>query len=65
MIERWLEVPGHLKELEALKGKIDPEVIRQETPQYIGRLKELSVQTFGAFLKLLGVEKKDRRLPSR
>ena len=65
MIKRWLKVPGHLKELESLKGQIDPQEIKEKTPEYIGRLQSLSLATFGAFLKLFGVEKKVRLLPSR
>jgi len=65
MIERWLEVPRHKKEIEGLRGKIDPEVIRRQTPEYIRRLKALSEQTFGEFINLFGVKKKFRLLPSR
>jgi GMP synthase (glutamine-hydrolysing) len=65
MIERWLQVPGHVAELAALQGKIDPKQILRETPQYIGRLKELSRLTFGEFLKTFGFEKKYRTPPSR
>lgn len=64
MIERWLTVPMHEKEIESLDGKIDPQKIRQETPGHIHRLKELSDQAFGDFLKLFGFEKTRRRLPS-
>jgi GMP synthase (glutamine-hydrolysing) len=65
MIERWLNVPMHKKEIESLKGKIDPQVIRHETKLYIGRLKQLSDKTFGEFIKLFGVQKKRQRLASR
>lgn len=65
MIERWLKVPGHMEELAALKGKIDPQKILRETPQYIGRLKELSRLAFSEFIKTLGFEKKYRTPPSR
>lgn len=65
MIARWLEVPLHLNELDKLKGKIDPENIRQETPLYIDRLKDLSRKTFTEFIKLIGTTKKFRQLPSR
>lgn len=65
MIKRWLQVPRHVEELKNLKGKINPEVIRQETPQHINRLKNLGQQTFKEFIKLFGVEKKYHRLPSR
>ncbi|MGH7769210.1 MAG: glutamine amidotransferase-related protein [Candidatus Binatia bacterium] len=65
MIERWLTVPTHVKEIESLGGKIDPQTIRRETPGYIQRLKELSDRTFGEFINLFGFEKTRRRLGSR
>lgn len=65
MILRWLKVPHHLKELETLRGKIDPELIRQETPFYIEKSKKLSERVFQEFIKLFGVEKKRRALSSR
>ena len=64
MIERWLKVPHHQKEISELHGKVDPEGILRETPQFIGRLKHLSEKTFGDFVKLFGVPKKNHRLPS-
>lgn len=67
LIERWLKVPHHLQEMKALEGKIDPEQIAKETPIHIDRLKHLSNQTFGEFIKLLSlrVKKKARILPSK
>ena len=54
LIKRWLEVPIHLEELAQLEGRIDPERIREETPQYIGRTKELAERSFGGFIEILG-----------
>lgn len=65
MIARWLKVPHHKKELASLEGKIDPEDIRKQTPVYIDRLKQLSNQTFGEFIKLFGEKQKYKTLPSR
>lgn len=65
MVERWLKVPIHKKEIERLKGKIDPDQILQETTAYIERLKQLSNQTFGEFIKLFGIRKRRQRLSSR
>ena len=65
LIERWLEVPGHIRELEALQGKIDPENIRDMTPARIQRMKELSQLSFSEFLKIFTEEKKFRCPPSR
>jgi GMP synthase (glutamine-hydrolysing) len=65
MIERWLTVPMHVREIKSLDGKIDPQTIRRETPGHIQRLKELSDRTFGEFIKLFGFAKTRRRLGSR
>jgi GMP synthase (glutamine-hydrolysing) len=65
MIKRWLRVPIMKREIEAMKGKIDPEMILRETPIYIGQLKELSYHTYTEFIKLFGNWEKRRRLPSR
>lgn len=65
LIERWLKVPAHLKELATLGGKIDPGTIRALTPQHVGRLKKLSELTFTEFLKIFGEEKKYLCPPSR
>ena len=65
LIERWLNVPIHVAELEALEGRIDPDVIRRETPENIDRLHRLSERVFGAFIELLGQRKRHRVLSSR
>lgn len=65
MIERWLTVPMHVKEIESLGGKIDPQKIRHETPAHIHRLKELSDKVFGDFINLFGFAKTRRSLGSR
>lgn len=65
MIERWLRVPENKKEIEDLNGKIDPEQIRAETPDFIYRLNELSNSVFGNFMELFGYNKKRQTLPSR
>ncbi len=54
MIERWLVTPVNRKEIEELGGKINPDVIRSETPKYIDTLSDLSRQTFSGFIDLLG-----------
>ena len=64
MIERWLKTPGNVEELSELKGIIDPEIIRKETPKYIERLIELSDQVFGEFIKVFGNKEKKYVLPS-
>jgi len=65
MIERWLTIPDNVKELDELKGVIDPEMIRSETPLYIGRLHDLSDATFSEFINLFDNLEKHHVLPSR
>ena len=65
MIHRWLRVAENKKEIVALGGKIDPERIHLETPQYIARLTQLSERVFGEFIRLFGFEKIRCVLPSR
>ena len=65
MIERWLNVPENKREIEELDGKIDPDRIKSDTPQYIARLTELSNSVFGNFIELFGYNKKRKTLPSR
>ena len=65
MIERWLNVPANKREIEELNGKIDPDVIRSDTPEHITRLYQLSKSVFGNFIELFGYNKKRHTLPSR
>ncbi|OGE22672.1 MAG: hypothetical protein A3J42_10270 [Candidatus Dadabacteria bacterium RIFCSPHIGHO2_12_FULL_53_21] len=65
MVERWLRIPGNKKEIEELNGKIDPERIRKETPEYVPRLNELSDRAFAEFIGFFGFNKKRKTLPSR
>lgn len=65
LVERWLRVPIHRKEIESLNGAVDPETIREETTRHIGRLKSLSDRTFGELIKLFGAPRKRVLLPSR
>lgn len=65
MVERWFRIPANKKEIRELNGKIDPDRIREETPSYIPRLKELSDKAFAEFIGLFGFTKKRKSLPSR
>jgi len=65
MVERWLRVPDRLVELNSLSQPNDPQTILQETTQFIPRLKQLSGQTFGAFIQGFGCSKKFVRLSSK
>ena len=65
MIYRWLRVAENKKEIDALCGEIDPRRIHRETPDYIGRLQELSECVFQEFIRLFGTQKSLIRLPTR
>ncbi len=65
MIHRWLRVTENQQEIAALGGAIDAGRIHSETPDNIQRLHQLSDHVFSEFIKLFGVQKKLRRLPSR
>lgn len=65
LIERWLTVPAHQKELHQLKGQINPEIIRQEIPKYIDRSVELSEKVFLEFIKIIGHKDSPIKLESR
>ena len=45
---------SYVAELIRLKGLIDPDDIRRQTPEYVVRLKQLSDHTFGEWVKLFG-----------
>lgn len=65
LIERWLSVPAHLKELEELQGQIDPETIRADIPKYIERSNQLSESVFLEFIKMIGHQNSPIKLESR
>jgi GMP synthase (glutamine-hydrolysing) len=65
MVERWLKVPERLEELHSISGNNESQTILKETAQNITRLKQLSAQTFGAFIQNFGTPKKHLRLSSK
>jgi GMP synthase (glutamine-hydrolysing) len=65
LIERWLTVPQHVRELASLDGRVCPESIRRQTPAHIGPLKSLSDRTFGEFIRLLPTHRRRVAHPSR
>lgn len=65
MIHRWLRVTENRKELAALRGGDYLEHIQRETPEYVGRLTQLSERVFGEFINLFGVKKKFLSPPLR
>jgi GMP synthase (glutamine-hydrolysing) len=58
LIERWLTVPVHLEELRSLEGTVDPDDIRRETRERIGRAKQLSDATFSKFVEHFGTARR-------
>lgn len=65
MIERWLGIPAHRAEIEALGGAVDPDAILRETKERISDACRLSDRTFGRWVRTFGPEKRGRILASR
>lgn len=65
LIERWLTVPEHCAELVEGGGRVDPTIIRCETPLHLPRSRSLSEQIFGRFIDLFNLPPKRAALPSR
>ncbi len=62
LIERWLTVPAHRRELAALRGVINPDAIRAETPLQIEQSTVLARQAFAGFIELFGIHRGRRRI---
>ena len=58
LIERWLTVPIHREELRSLSEPVDPDDIRRETHEKIGRAKKLSDATFSKFVEHFGTARR-------
>lgn len=65
LIGRWLKVPAHLREIEAMGGSVDPEQILVETRNQIASNQQLAEATFAAFIKLFSHHGRRRLLRSR
>jgi GMP synthase (glutamine-hydrolysing) len=65
MIQRWLKAPGNQRELESLRGTIDPAAIASETPHHIERSQALGEAVFGDYIRLFHVRYRRTVLPSR
>jgi GMP synthase (glutamine-hydrolysing) len=65
LIERWLTIPHHQRELSELKGEDGPGEIRRATHANMPRLSQLAERTFREFVKLFGHRIVFRQLPSR
>lgn len=61
LIQRWLTVPVHRREIESMGGGVDPDLILSETEHRIAGVQELSDRTFGEFVKHFGGARKRRR----
>jgi len=53
MITEWLNVHDNQEEIASLKGKIDPEIIKDQTPKFIGNLNSLADSVFSEFCELI------------
>ena len=65
LIERWLRVPVHRRELESTHGAIAPDRIREQIPAYLPRSTSLGERTFAELIKLFGVVNRHVVLRSR
>jgi len=65
LINRWLNLPEYLEDLEANGRRDDAPAIRSQTHELIGQSAELSAEIFGQFLKPLGERASRHVLPSR
>lgn len=54
MVRAWMRTPINKAELAALKGVVDPLVIRRQSPQHVGRLKQLAEHAACTFSRLIG-----------
>lgn len=65
LIERWLQTPVHVRELEHLEGRISADRIRAETQQYIADSTLLGERLFGEYIRLFSSRVRRVALPSR
>ncbi len=65
LIERWLSVPAHAQVLTEEEGHIDADAIRNQMSASVGRLQELSHETFSRWIDRFEIGPRKQRLPSR
>ncbi len=65
LIERWLTVPVNRRLLERLQGRVDPQVVRRQTPSLIDALQAQSRRVFGRWIGQFGPPRRRVALPSR
>ncbi|MBI2485780.1 MAG: gamma-glutamyl-gamma-aminobutyrate hydrolase family protein [Deltaproteobacteria bacterium] len=54
MVSEWLNVTENKEEVMSLKGKIEPEAIKEKGPQFIANLNSLAEKVFNEFCRLIG-----------
>lgn len=65
LVERWLTVPANQPVLEAERGRIDPDAIRDGTAVEITKLEAQSATTFGRWIDRFEIPDRRLMLPSR
>lgn len=65
LIERWLNVPVHRKELSDLRGRIDVARVRAQTLEHIDASRALGEQVFSRFIDLFELPSRRRVLATR
>ena len=65
LIGRWLKVPAHQREIEAMGGEVDPKRVLGETHAKIAETEQLAEAVFGEFIKLFSHHGRRRLLSSR
>ena len=65
LVERWLTLPDHQKELEEERGRIDSQLVREQTTESIAGLQDLSRRTFSRWIDRFEFSPRRRALPSR
>ena len=65
LIDRWLDTPVHIRELEQLHGSINAEGIRRDTETCIDQSTDLGERLFGAYIELFSSRTRRVAMPSR
>jgi len=65
LVERWLTVPDNQPMLAEETGRVDPQLIREQTSRRIGALQDLSRATFSRWIDRFDIAPRRRPLPSR
>ena len=65
LVERWLTVPDNQATLAEEAGRVDPQLIREQTSASIDALQALSRETFSRWIGRFDIAPRRRALPSR